>query len=98
MNALTTNRLNKVIILEAIDLAKSTNSSISRVKSAVAKLGVAAKSITLSNIALCTAAAAGIGAYAAAIIGSSAVVVASTAVAVVCGSVVLAKAPKGGAQ
>ena len=65
MNALTTNRLNKVIILEALDLAKSTNRSVSRARAIFAAVGSVCKSVTLHQLAIATAVgiAAGFVAY-----------------------------------
>ena len=80
MNALTTARLNKVIILEAIDLAKSTNSSISRARAFFAALGAAAKSVTLHQLAIAVAVIATLVAYVAALLEANVVLAIAAAI------------------
>ena len=93
MNALTTNRLNKVIILEALDLAKSTNRSVSRARAIFAAIGSACKSVTLHQLAITVAGAAALVAYGAALVEANVVLAIATAVGIAAGFVAYTHAP-----
>lgn len=92
-HALTTNRLNKVIILEALDLAKSTNRSVSRARAFFAAVGSVCKSVTIHQLSITVAGAAALVAYGAALVEANVVLAIASAVGIASGFVAYKHAP-----